>query len=172
MASSIIRQSLPLHRSSCRQASSWTTPVGCTSIEPAIVIRIPKGPHLENPDLFASARQQGNKWIVIDLRGKTVPDDNKKIHVIGPYSEGLPLASDNGLAGWVDAEEHLGFPLRKYQRAAWRGSRWMTYTDISTSRADGDREPVREPGRFRPWAGARVHQDGFAYIDTKANVVW
>ncbi|HJZ99432.1 MAG TPA: WG repeat-containing protein [Candidatus Solibacter sp.] len=180
-----------------------------------VIIRISKGPHLENPDLFSNGRlrvkdgftwgykdasgawaipakyndaenfkdglarvQEGDKWIVIDVRGKTVPPDKKRIHVIGPYSEGLALAIDNGLTGWVDAEEHLAFPLRKYQKA-FRFSSGLArfqmddlygYLDKSGKIAIPNK--FEDAGDFDHGLARILTRDGFAYIDTAGKVVW
>ena len=58
--------------------------------------------------------QLGSQWIVIDVHGNEV---HQKIFPSGTYSEGLALASDNDLQGWIDAQGHLAFPMRKYQEA-------------------------------------------------------
>jgi hypothetical protein len=180
-----------------------------------VIIRISKGSHLEDPDLFSSGRlrvkdgftwgykdasgawaipakyndaenfkdglarvQEGDKWILIDVRGKTVPPDKKRIHVIGPYSEGLALAIDNGLTGWVDAEEHLAFPLRKYQKA-FRFSSGLArfqmddlygYLDKSGKIAIPNK--FEDAGDFDHGLARILTRDGFAYIDTAGKVVW
>jgi hypothetical protein len=180
-----------------------------------VIIRIPQGPHLDDPDVFADGRlrvkdgflwgfkdasgawaipakyndaqsfkdglarvQQGDKWIVIDVRGKTVPEDKKKIHIIGPYSEGLALATDNGLTGWVDTQEHLAFPMRKYQQA-FRFSNGLArfqmddlygYLDPSGKIAISNRYDDAQD--FDHGLARVLTRAGFAYIDTKGNVVW
>ena len=180
-----------------------------------VIIRISKGPHLEDPDLFSSGRlrvkdgftwgykdasgawaipakyndaenfkdglarvQEGDKWIVIDIRGKTVPPDKKKIHVVGPYAEGLALAVDNGLTGWVDAEEHLAFPMRKYQKA-FRFSSGLARFQMDDLYGYLDKSgKMAIPNKFEDAADfdhglARIlTRDGFAYIDTTGKVVW
>ena len=180
-----------------------------------IVIRIPFGPHLENPDLFVNGRlrvkdgfqwgykdasgewaipakyndaenfkdgfarvQEGDKWIVIDVRGKTVPPDKKKIHVIGPYSEGLALATDNGLLGWVDAQEHPAFPMRKLQKAfqfsnglaRFQMDDLYGYLDKSGKMAIANQ--YDDATDFDHGLARVLTGDGLAYIDTKGNVVW
>jgi hypothetical protein len=180
-----------------------------------VIIRIPQGPHLDDPDVFADGRlrvkdgftwgfkdasgawaipakyndaegfkdglarvQQGDKWIVIDIRGKTVPEDKKKIHIIGPYFEGLALAADNGLTGWIDAEGHPAFPLRKYQQA-FRFSDGLArfqmddlygYLDKSGRMAIPNR--YDDATDFDHGLARVLTRAGFAYIDTKGNVVW
>jgi hypothetical protein len=180
-----------------------------------IVIRIAKGPHLEDPDLFVSGRlrvkdgftwgykdaagnwaippkyndaenfkdglarvQEGDKWIVIDVRGKTVPQDKKKIHVIGPYSEGLALAVDNGLTGWVDAQERLAFPMRKYQKAFSFSSglaRFQmddSYGYLDPSGKMAITNQYEDATDFDHGLARVLTKAGFAYIDTKGTVVW
>jgi hypothetical protein len=180
-----------------------------------VIIQIPQGPHLDNPDVFADGRlrvkdgfqwgfkdasgtwaipakyndaqsfkdglarvQQGDKWIAIDVRGKTVPEDKKKIHVIGPYFEGLALAEDNGLSGWVDAQGQPAFPMRKYQRA-FRFSSGLArfqmddlygYLDKAGKMAIPNRYDDAQD--FDHGLARVLTRAGFAYIDTKGNVVW
>jgi hypothetical protein len=43
--------------------------------------------------------QQGDKWIVIDPRGKEVPEDRRKYRPIAAPSEGLAAAADTDLLG-------------------------------------------------------------------------
>jgi hypothetical protein len=180
-----------------------------------VVIRISKGPHLEDPDLFANGRlrvkdgftwgykdasgawaiaakyndagnfengvarvQEGDKWILIDVRGKTVAPDKKKIHIAGPYSEGLALAVDNGLAGWVDAQEHLAFPMRKYQKAfnfssglaRFQLDDLYGYLDKSGKMAIANQYEGAED--FDHGLARVMTKMGFAYIDTTGKVVW
>jgi hypothetical protein len=61
--------------------------------------------------------QDGAKWIVIDVNGKEVPEDKKKLKAIGPVSDGLAMARESDLIGWIDAGGRLAFPLRKYEEA-------------------------------------------------------
>jgi hypothetical protein len=180
-----------------------------------IVIRVPKGPHLEDPDLFANGRlrvkdgftwcykdasgawaippkyndaetfkdglarvQEGDKWIVIDIRGKTVSLDKRRIRVIGSYSEGLALATDNGLTGWVDAQEHLAFPMRKYQKAfnfssglaRFQMDDLYGYLDKSGKIAIPNKYEGAED--FNHGLARVLTRVGFAYIDTKGDIVW
>jgi hypothetical protein len=122
--------------------------------------------------------QEGDKWVIIDVRGKTVPQDKKKIHVVGPYSEGLALATDNGLLGWVDAQEHLAFPLRKYQKAfnfsnglaRFQMDDLFGYIDKSGRMAIPNR--YEDAQDFDHGLAQVLTKAGFAYIDTKGNAVW
>jgi hypothetical protein len=180
-----------------------------------VVIRIPQGPHLEDPDLFSDGRlrvkdgftwgykdasggwaipakyndaenfkeglarvQEGDKWITIDVRGKTIPPDKKRIHVIGPSSEGLALAIDNGLTGWVDVQEHLAFPMRKYQKAfsfssglaRFQMDDLYGYLDKTGKMAIPNKFESAED--FDHGLARVLTRDGFAYIDTAGKVVW
>jgi hypothetical protein len=180
-----------------------------------VVIRIPQGPHLEDPDPFVNGRlrvkdgftwgykdatgawaiqakyndaenfkdglarvQEGDKWIVIDVHGKTVPPDKKKIHVIGPYAEGLAMAVDNGLMGWVDAQEKPAFPLRKYQRAfnfssglaRFQMDDLYGYLDKTGKIAIANK--YDDATDFDHGLARVMTREGIAYIDTKGSVVW
>lgn len=180
-----------------------------------VVIRISKGPHLEEPDLFSDGRlrvkdgftwgykdasgawiispkyndaenfrdgfarvQEGDKWIVIDVHGKTVSPEKKKIHIIGPYSEGLALATDNGLTGWVDAQEKPAFPMRKYQKAfnfsnglvRFQMDDLYGYMDKAGKIAIPNKYDSAQD--FDHGLAQVLTRDGFAYIDIKGNVVW
>lgn len=77
----------------------------------------PKYNDAENFQNGFSRVQDGVKWITIDVHGKEVPENKKKLKLIEPYSEGLTLAVENDLLGWVDTHEKLAFPLRKYEEA-------------------------------------------------------
>src|SRR6185436_13473372 len=61
--------------------------------------------------------QDGAKWITIDTKGNPVPEDTRKLRPIEPVSEGLALARENDVLGWLDAQGQLAFPLRKYEEA-------------------------------------------------------
>jgi hypothetical protein len=180
-----------------------------------IAIRIPEGPHLDDPDQFVNGRlrakqgftwgykdasggwaippkyndarpfqdglasvQDGDKWIVIDVHGNLVPRDNQRIHVMGPYSEGLALATDNGLLGWIDAQKHLAFPLRKYQKA-------FNFSDgLARFELDDQFGYLDKSGNMaitNKYDGADDFSHGLAwvqtrgvsaYINTKGAVVW
>jgi hypothetical protein len=128
-------------------------------------------------DGFASV-QNGDKWIVIDVHGSPVPQDKKKIHVIGLYWEGLALAGDNGLLGWVDAQEHLAFPLRKYQEAfkfadglaRFKLDDLYGYLDKSGKIAIANTYEGAED--FDHGLARVLTRAGFAYINTKGTIVW
>ena len=122
--------------------------------------------------------QEGDKWIAIDVHGKTVPPDKKNLHVIGSYSEGLALATDNGLMGWVDQREKLAFPLRKYQKAfAYSGglARFELddlygYLDRSGNIAIVNKYEAADD--FDHGLARVVIESRLAYIDTKGQIVW
>lgn len=132
----------------------------------------------QNFDGGYAAVQDGDKWIVIDVHGNRMPQDKKRIHVIGAYAEGLALATDNGLLGWVDAQEHLAFPLRKYQKA-FQFSNGLArfelddlygYLDKSGNIAIANKY---DSAQDFDHGLARVDtRDGLAYINTKGVVVW
>ena len=122
--------------------------------------------------------QEGDKWILIDVHGKTVPRDRKKIHVIGPYSEGLALATDNGLLGWVDSDERLAFQMRKYQKAFAFSSglaRFQLddlYGYLDKSGKMAIQNQFEDAGDFDHGLARVYAKGGLAYIDTKGNIVW
>jgi hypothetical protein len=122
--------------------------------------------------------QEGDKWITIDIHGKPVPLDKKALRVIGPYSDGLALAADNGLMGWVDQREKLAFPLRKYQKAfafsdglaRFELDDLYGYLDRSGNITIPNKYATADDfdhGLARVVTGSRL-----AYIDTKGQVVW
>ena len=121
--------------------------------------------------------QNGDKWIVIDVHGNEIPQ-NKRIRVIGPSSDGLALATDNDLLGWIDAQEHLAFPLRKYQEA-FRFSDGLArfklddlygYLDKSGNMAIKNQYDGAED--FDHGLGLVRTRSVFAYIDAKGTIVW
>jgi hypothetical protein len=122
--------------------------------------------------------QEGDKWIVIDVRGKTVPPDKKKIHVVGPYSEGLALADDNGLTGWVDAQQRPAFQFRKYQQAfnfssglaRFQLDDLYGYLDNSGKMAIPNTYEAAED--FDHGLARVLTKGGFAYVDGKGKLVW
>jgi WG containing repeat len=128
-------------------------------------------------DGFASV-QNGDKWIAIDVRGNPAPQDKKKIRAIGPYSEGLALAADNGLLGWIDAQEHLAFPLRKYQEAfkfsgglaRFKLDDLYGYLDKSGKMAIVNQYESAED--FDHGLARVQTRSGYAYIDARGTIVW
>jgi hypothetical protein len=122
--------------------------------------------------------QEGDKWIAIDVHGKTVPQEKKKIHVIGPYTEGLALAIDNGLTGWVDSQERPAFPLRKFQKAfnfssglaRFQMDDLYGYLDKSGKMAIPNQ--YEDATDFDHGLARILTREGFAYIDIRGTVIW
>jgi hypothetical protein len=122
--------------------------------------------------------QDGSKWIVIDTKGNQVPEDRRTLRPIRPVSEGLALARERDVLGWIDAQEQLAFPLRKYEEAH----------DFLNGRArirvDGlfgflDKTGALKIPAIYPSAGDFDHglayvetREGMAYIDADGKVVW
>jgi len=61
--------------------------------------------------------QDGAKWILIDVNGQVLPEDRRRLRPVKPTSEGLTLARENDVLGWLDSQGNLAFPLRKYEEA-------------------------------------------------------
>ena len=122
--------------------------------------------------------EAGTKVLLIDVNGKEVPESKRKFQIVGPFADGLELVRQGDLMGWVDKNDRMAFPLRKYDEAH----------DFSCGRArfkldDGygflDKTGyVAIPNRYLGAADfdhdlALVEtRDGLAYIDTKGAVVW
>jgi hypothetical protein len=122
--------------------------------------------------------QDGAKWITIDVNGKEVPEDKRKLKRIEPFSEGLALARENGLLGWIDSRENLAFPLRKYEeahkfssgRARIKLDGLYGYLDKSGALAIANQ--YFSASDFDHDLAFVQTKDGIAYIDTKGAVVW
>ncbi len=123
--------------------------------------------------------QDGAKWITIDLQGKTVDPDKRTLKPIAPPAEGLALASENDLLGWVDSRGKLAFPLRKYQEAhSFSAGLARFKLDGTYGYLDKSGNP-KIPNQF-PSAADFSHglaavqlPDGTnAYIDPQAKIVW
>ena len=122
--------------------------------------------------------QQGDKWIVIDVAGNALPEDKRKVRPIEAYSEGLALAADNDLLGWVDVHGKLAFPARKYEEAhRFSGGR----ARIKSDGLYGFLDPAGKLAIPCQYDGARdfehglalvITRDGSAYIDANGNTVW
>jgi len=122
--------------------------------------------------------QEGAKWILIDPRGKEVSPDKRKLRPIEPFSEGLALARENDLLGWIDDRDRLAFPLRKYE-AAHKFS-----CGLARFKLDGLEGFLDRSGKIaipNVYYGASDFdhdlafvqtKEGTAYIDTKGTVVW
>jgi hypothetical protein len=122
--------------------------------------------------------QDGAKWIVIDTQGKEVKIDPKKPRRLQPYSEGLALAAENDLLGWIDSKGKLAFPLRKYEEAH-KFSSGMARIKLDGMYGYLDRSGnLAIPNQY--WgAGDFEHELAFvqmkdtsAYLDTKGKIVW
>lgn len=122
--------------------------------------------------------QDGPKWMWINMFGKEVPENRKKLQVIAPASDGLSLAREDDLLGWVDAHERLAFPLRKYQEAHdfSCGLARIKLDDLYGYLDKSGNLVI--PNQY--WSAADFDHDlafvqsreGMAYIDTKGAVVW
>jgi WG containing repeat len=125
-----------------------------------------------------AAVQDGVKWIAIDVHGKELPVDKRKLRAIEPPSEGLALATENDLLGWIDAKEHPAFPLRKYQEAhkfscglaRIKVDDLYGYLDRSGNLAI--KNQYWSAADFDHDVALVMTTDGTAYIDTKGTVVW
>ena len=122
--------------------------------------------------------QQGDKWVTIDTSGNTVAEDKRKVRPIEPFSEGLALAADNDLLGWVDTRGKLAFPVRKYDEAhRFSGGRARIKSDGLYGFLDTSGKLVI-PCQFY---GAKdfdrglafvMTREGSAYIDVNGKTVW
>ena len=122
--------------------------------------------------------QEGAKWILIDPRGKEVSPDKRKLRPIEPFSEGLALARENDLMGWIDDRDRLAFPLRKYEEAH------KFSCGLARFKLDGLYGFLDRSGKIaisNVYYGASDFdhdlafvqtKEGTAYIDTKGNMVW
>ncbi len=122
--------------------------------------------------------QLGDKWIWIDTHGKEVPEDKRKVRPIEPPSEGLSLAMDNGLLGWIDERGKPAFPFRKYDEAhSFSQGRALIKVDGMYGFVDTAGKlvvPLQYYGAADYDHGlARVEtREGLAYIDLSGAVVW
>jgi len=122
--------------------------------------------------------QDGAKWIEINVFGKEVPESKKKVVAIEPVSEGLALARENDLLGWIDARDRLAFPLRKYEEAhsfscglaRIKLDDLYGYLDKSGNLAIPNR--YFSAADFDHDLALVETREGLAYIDTKGAVVW
>lgn len=129
-------------------------------------------------DGFAQV-QDGAKWITIDPQGKTVDPDKRKLKPIAPPSEGLSLAREEDLLGWVDSRNKLAFPLRKYDEA------YSYQTGLARFKLDGTYGYLDKSGNPKipnQFLGAADFNHGLAavqlpdgtsaYIDPQGKIVW
>jgi len=122
--------------------------------------------------------QDGPKWIWINIFGKEVPESKKKLIAIEPMSDGLALAREDDLLGWIDTRDRLAFPLRKYEEAH-RFSCGLARIKLDDLYGYLDKSGnLAIPNRY--YSAADFDHDlafvatreGIAYIDTKGAVVW
>jgi WG containing repeat len=122
--------------------------------------------------------QDRDKWILINIFGKDVPENKKKIVPIAPVSDGLALARDGDLLGWIDARDKLAFPLRKYEEAhsfscglaRFKLDNLYGFLDKSGNLVIPNQYfSARDFDHDLAFVQTR---DGIAYIDTKGAVVW
>jgi len=128
-------------------------------------------------DRFAQV-QDGAKWITIDTQGKTVDPDKRKLKPIAPPSDGLSLARENDLLGWVNSRNKLFFPLRKYDEA-FSFSRGLDRFKLDGT--FGYLDKSGNPKSANQFLGAADFSDGLAavqlpdgsgaYIDPQAIIV-
>ncbi|HEV2687620.1 MAG TPA: WG repeat-containing protein [Bryobacteraceae bacterium] len=122
--------------------------------------------------------QDGAKWIVINTFGKEVPENKKKLVAIEPAAEGLALARENDLLGWIDGRDRLAFPLRKYEEAhsfscglaRIRLDDLYGFLDKSGNLAIANQ--YLSAADFDHDLALVQTREGIAYIDTKGAVVW
>lgn len=122
--------------------------------------------------------QNGVKWITIDIHGKEIPPNKKKLQAIEPFYEGLALAREDDLLGWIDTRDHLAFPLRKYEEAHKFSSGLARiklddlygYLDKTGALAIPNR--YFSAGDFDHDLAFVETKDGIAYIDIKGHAVW
>ena len=123
--------------------------------------------------------QQGTKWITIDPQGNTVDPDKRKRKLIAPASDGLALAREEVLLGWVDSRNKLAFPLRKYDEA-YSISRGLarrkldgTYGYLEQSGSPKILNQFANASDFnRGLAAVQLPNGASAYIDPQATIVW
>lgn len=122
--------------------------------------------------------QQGDKWITINPRGKEVPEDKRKVRPVEPPSEGLALAADKDLLGWIDDQGKPAFPFRKYDEAhKFSAGRARIKVDDMYGFLDRTGKlviPAQYYGASDFDHGLAYVQtrEGMAYIDPAGAVVW
>jgi hypothetical protein len=120
----------------------------------------------------------GTKWITIDTSGKEVDRSNIHLRRLKPYSEGLALATENGLYGYIDSRGRLAFPLRKYDEA------YSFSSGLARIKVDGAYGYLDRTGKlaipaqyssasdFDHGLASVMTRDGYGYIDPQAKLVW
>ena len=105
-------------------------------------------------------------------------EDKRKIRPIGPPSEGLALAEDNGLLGWVNDQGKPAFPFRKYDEAhAFSNGRARIQVDGMYGFLDPTGKLVvptqyEDATDFDHGLALVETREGAAYIDPSGTVVW
>ena len=122
--------------------------------------------------------QEGAKWIVIDVQGNTIAEDKRRLKPIEAASEGLALARENDVLGWIDAKGELAFPMRKYEEAhGFAAGRARIKMDGLYGYLDPT-GTLRIPNiyfsatDFRHGLALVQTRDGSAYIDPEGKAVW
>ncbi|HEY2017571.1 MAG TPA: WG repeat-containing protein [Bryobacteraceae bacterium] len=122
--------------------------------------------------------QDGAKWVAINMFGKDVPENRKKLLALEPVSDGLTLVRENDLLGWMDARDRLAFPLRKYDEAH---SFSCGLARFKLDDLYGFLDKAGNPAIPNQYLAAADFdhdlafvqtREGIAYIDTKGAVVW
>lgn len=122
--------------------------------------------------------QQGDKWISIDTRGKELPEDKRKIRPLEAPSEGLTLAADTDLLGWIDAAGKPAFPFRKYDEAhSFSNGRARVKVDGMYGFLDTGGKLVIptaywDATDFESGLALVATREGTAYIDPSGKVIW
>jgi hypothetical protein len=122
--------------------------------------------------------QDGSKWILIDVKGNPVPEDKRTLRPIAPVAEGLALARENDVLGWIDAQSKLAFPLRKYEEAhSFASGRARIKVDGLYGYLD-ESGALKIPNQYFSASdfdhGLAFVQtrEGSSYIDPEGKVVW
>ena len=122
--------------------------------------------------------QEDARWIMIDVQGNTIPEDKRKLKPIEAASEGLALARESDVLGWVDAKGELAFPLRKYEEAhSFSAGRARIKVDGLYGYLDKT-GTLKIPNiyfsatNFRHGLALVQTRDGSAYIDPEGKAVW
>ena len=122
--------------------------------------------------------QEGATWKRIDVRGRVVAEDTRKIVPIEDSHEGLALARQADLLGWLDGKEKPAFPFRKYEeahkfssgRARFKLDGLYGYLDKTGAIAIPNK--YWAAGDFDHGLAFVQTKEGMAYIDPKGGTVW
>ncbi|MEO8131888.1 MAG: WG repeat-containing protein [Bryobacteraceae bacterium] len=122
--------------------------------------------------------QEGAKWILIDVNGNAVPEDKRKLRPVEPASDGLTLARENDVLGWLDAKDELAFPLRKYEEAhSFFSGRARIKLDglygfLDKTGALKIPNAYYSASDFRQGLAFVQTREGVAYIDGDGKTIW